>query len=550
MLMMEGKNSCVGENEDSPSVAGAVASNTTVTKEQEELKSVEVVGGKGGEDEKEREGLEEEEDNSAESKEAMIGKVDSFLLTVLNSPKDRITLLKLEDDFKRFLGDASQNKLEFPPMTSYHRLIVHRSAQFFGLDHVVDPSGRCVHVYKSEICTVPALVFSDYIEEEEPKPPQKVKIMRRNENASKKEADVGNIGALKDEKKTVMTIEEREKAYKEARARIFQGGENEEESDSGDGRGVEEQQQVNLKYSVLEDTSSYTKEYSRDEYRRNHVYYPPRQQQHHIPLQQHHGHSQYNPYVYNNAMYYPPVNQQAKFSFSQHQYQPHNQQPHHQSHHHHLHHHQYHHHHQQQRAHQQNQTQFWRSSYAVPPTARSRPPPTSSMTDDREVSSQMRDMRISQSSRRKPKHVYSQSGSLSHYNGNVRNPSHILEIYDVKATSAATTTATTTPSSSSKIADPKAMFSDLIKYGATIKMLKSDNANAPSRILAVFKNSAQARNALVNFSNGNFKLRVWEITFAPSIEVPPAGVSSPPTSAQSSTPSTPPPPASTGSDGL
>ena len=39
--------------------------------------------------------------------------------------------------------------LRFPPMTSYHRMLVHRIAAFFGLDHNVDQSGKAVVVNKT-----------------------------------------------------------------------------------------------------------------------------------------------------------------------------------------------------------------------------------------------------------------------------------------------------------------------------------------------------------------------------------------------------------------
>ena len=43
----------------------------------------------------------------------------------------------------------SRTRLEFPPMNSYQRLIIHRVAAYFKLSHVVDPSGKAVVLYKS-----------------------------------------------------------------------------------------------------------------------------------------------------------------------------------------------------------------------------------------------------------------------------------------------------------------------------------------------------------------------------------------------------------------
>jgi len=42
-----------------------------------------------------------------------------------------------------------QEKHKFPQMSSYHRMLVHRIAAFFGLEHNVDDSGKCVVINKS-----------------------------------------------------------------------------------------------------------------------------------------------------------------------------------------------------------------------------------------------------------------------------------------------------------------------------------------------------------------------------------------------------------------
>jgi len=40
----------------------------------------------------------------------------------------------------------SQERHKFPQMSSYHRMLVHRVAAFFGLEHNVDESGKAVIV--------------------------------------------------------------------------------------------------------------------------------------------------------------------------------------------------------------------------------------------------------------------------------------------------------------------------------------------------------------------------------------------------------------------
>lgn len=77
--------------------------------------------------------------------------MDEFLLNALNNPRDRLTLLKLEQQLELFVLDETKNKLEFPPCSSYHRLILHRVAAYFRLQHVVVDvdSKRRVVLYKS-----------------------------------------------------------------------------------------------------------------------------------------------------------------------------------------------------------------------------------------------------------------------------------------------------------------------------------------------------------------------------------------------------------------
>lgn len=47
-----------------------------------------------------------------------------------------------------FLSSRAPRK-KFPPMTSYHRMLLHRVAAYFGLEHNVDQSGKSVIVNKT-----------------------------------------------------------------------------------------------------------------------------------------------------------------------------------------------------------------------------------------------------------------------------------------------------------------------------------------------------------------------------------------------------------------
>ncbi|ORX89478.1 hypothetical protein K493DRAFT_233332 [Basidiobolus meristosporus CBS 931.73] len=94
--------------------------------------------------------VELEEDNELDENEVPSNnELDGFLLAALKSPKDRLLLLKLDQEMERFINDPSRNRLEFPQMNAYQRLIVHRVAQYFKLSHVVDSSKKAVILYKS-----------------------------------------------------------------------------------------------------------------------------------------------------------------------------------------------------------------------------------------------------------------------------------------------------------------------------------------------------------------------------------------------------------------
>lgn len=48
-----------------------------------------------------------------------------------------------------FVFTCRSQKRKFPPMTPYHRMLLHRVAAYFGMDHNVDPSGKSVVINKT-----------------------------------------------------------------------------------------------------------------------------------------------------------------------------------------------------------------------------------------------------------------------------------------------------------------------------------------------------------------------------------------------------------------
>ncbi|CAF2309060.1 unnamed protein product [Rotaria sp. Silwood2] len=93
---------------------------------------------------------------------------ESFITTTLrNNPKDRALLLTLETLFQQFIQADEQKSHQFQAMNSYERMIVHRVAAFFGLDHNVDKNGQAVVVTKTPNTRIPNFSFQKCIPEDE-----------------------------------------------------------------------------------------------------------------------------------------------------------------------------------------------------------------------------------------------------------------------------------------------------------------------------------------------------------------------------------------------
>ncbi|KAL6076453.1 NAD(P)-dependent oxidoreductase [Balamuthia mandrillaris] len=158
--------------------------------------------------------------------------LDQFVLQALKNPRDRLMILKLDQEIEKFMN-SSRTKFEFGPMSSYQRLIVHRVAQYFSLRHTsveVGSGQRTIVLYKTAQSGIPILRFKDFLEHSIPPPqPQPVKIMlRRREkqqesssakNESETESTANGENSLLATRP--LSLEEREEAYAKARARIF-----------------------------------------------------------------------------------------------------------------------------------------------------------------------------------------------------------------------------------------------------------------------------------------------------------------------------------------
>ncbi|KAG0086480.1 R3H domain-containing protein 1 [Podila epicladia] len=145
---------------------------------------------------------------------------DEFLITALKNRNDRIFLLKLELEFTNFINNQSQEQLDFPSLNSYYRMVIHRVANYFKLTRVVDPVHKTIIMYKTDESAIPALRFSDLMEEEEEQIVKPMKVLKRTPNRPSAGA-VTPDGSVESDRRTI-SIKEREEAYAKARARIFQ----------------------------------------------------------------------------------------------------------------------------------------------------------------------------------------------------------------------------------------------------------------------------------------------------------------------------------------
>ncbi|KAL2307779.1 hypothetical protein Nmel_000759, partial [Mimus melanotis] len=118
---------------------------------------------KSSKDDSEKEKEKDKNKNSEKSKIRMLSKdcsqeytdstgidLHEFLISTLkNNPRDRMILLKMEQEIIDFISDNNNHYKKFPQMSSYQRMLVHRVAAYFGMDHNVDQTGKSVIINKT-----------------------------------------------------------------------------------------------------------------------------------------------------------------------------------------------------------------------------------------------------------------------------------------------------------------------------------------------------------------------------------------------------------------
>ncbi|XP_057562316.1 cAMP-regulated phosphoprotein 21 isoform X12 [Hippopotamus amphibius kiboko] len=111
-----------------------------------------------------------------------------FLINTLkNNSRDRMILLKMEQEIIDFIGDNNNHYKKFPQMSSYQRMLVHRVAAYFGLDHNVDQTGKSVIINKTNSTRIPEQRFCDHLKDDKGEESQKRFILKRDNSSVDKE---------------------------------------------------------------------------------------------------------------------------------------------------------------------------------------------------------------------------------------------------------------------------------------------------------------------------------------------------------------------------
>ncbi|KAK2542481.1 Arpp21 [Columba livia] len=142
-----------------------------------------------------------EKDKNSEKKIRMLSKdcsqeytdstgidLHEFLINTLkNNPRDRMILLKMEQEIIDFISDNNNHYKKFPQMSSYQRMLVHRVAAYFGMDHNVDQTGKSVIINKTSNTRIPEQRFSEHLKDEKGEESQKRFILKRDNSSIDKE---------------------------------------------------------------------------------------------------------------------------------------------------------------------------------------------------------------------------------------------------------------------------------------------------------------------------------------------------------------------------
>ncbi|RYP72509.1 hypothetical protein DL771_004149 [Monosporascus sp. 5C6A] len=175
---------------------------------------------------------------------------DEKLLEAMQSPKDRLFLLRLEQDVINFVQTSKEPYMDLPPNNSFCRMLTHKLADYYHMTHSFEAVQGAVRIYRTPFCRVPpslASIVESTTNSNNNTPPPAVlpkKIMRRGEEGGSGPASTNHSKATSEvgsdcrEKTAPAKEKQREEAYNRARERIFgttdkQGESNTEDDSNG-----------------------------------------------------------------------------------------------------------------------------------------------------------------------------------------------------------------------------------------------------------------------------------------------------------------------------
>ncbi|KAK6441459.1 hypothetical protein LTR95_002315 [Oleoguttula sp. CCFEE 5521] len=165
-----------------------------------------------------------------ESLDSVVTGPDSKLFEALENPRDRIWVLKLEQDIIDFVKDTKESSLALPQCHSFYRLLAHKIADYYSLGHAVDDTNNAVRLFRTPNCRIPppltGIVTPSTAASTPPPNGPQMKILRRGDgnpaiaNGSNMTSSA-NSESGEDDRRKAVSREEREKRYEAARLRIM-----------------------------------------------------------------------------------------------------------------------------------------------------------------------------------------------------------------------------------------------------------------------------------------------------------------------------------------
>ncbi|KAL6328451.1 hypothetical protein AAG906_038326 [Vitis piasezkii] len=160
--------------------------------------------------------------------EDSVNQVDQFLREALQNPRERLSILRMEQDIEKFIHDPTQQQLEFQQLpTSYLRLAAHRVAQHYSLQSMVlldnnlpDGSGSKIIVRKTSECRLPLIRLADIPVSLPPEDGGVIKVAIK-QRPQKRSQNVSCANSHSFKANNSKSVEERKEEYNRARARIF-----------------------------------------------------------------------------------------------------------------------------------------------------------------------------------------------------------------------------------------------------------------------------------------------------------------------------------------